>query len=182
LVYPDVAAFKRKPAASSRPRYIAWLHRACRERNLALIEAVPDSAELLARGVCRMLAEMGYAALCEFPLRSGRRADVAALDGRGRLAIVEIKRSVADFRADRKWPDYLDYCDAFYFAVPAGFPVELLPGAAGLILADRFGAEVVRPAPAIEPAMHASRRKEVTLRFALTAALRLQGALDPAPR
>jgi len=148
---------------------------------MALIEIVPDSAGLLARGVCRMLAEMGYATLCEFPLRSGRRADVAALDGRGRLAIVEIKRSVADFRSDRKWPEYLDYCDAFYFAVPAGFPVEILPGGTGLILADRFGAELMTQAPQVEPAMHASRRKEVTLRFALSAALRLQQVVDPAP-
>lgn len=148
---------------------------------MALLEAVPDPAGLLARGVCRMLSEMGYATLCEFPLRSGRRADVAALDGRGRLAIVEIKRSVADFRADRKWPEYLDYCDSFYFAVPAGFPVEILPGSTGLILADRFGAEMVTQAPRVEPAMHASRRKEVTLRFALSAALRLQQVVDPAP-
>ena len=148
---------------------------------MALIEHVPDSAELLARGVCRLLGELGYGSVCELSLRNGRRADVAALDGRGQLAIVEIKRSVADFRSDRKWPDYLDYCDAFYFAVPAGFPVEILPPGTGLILADRFGAEIVTPAPRVEPAMHPSRRKEVTLRFALCAALRLQGALDPAP-
>lgn len=149
--------------------------------DLALIDPVPDSAELLARGVCRMLAEMGYGAVCELSLRNGRRADVAALDGRGRIAIVEIKRSVADFRADRKWPDYLEYCDAFYFAVPAGFPTEILPSGTGLILADRFGAEIVTPAPPVEPAMHPSRRKEVTLRFALCAALRLQSVLDPTP-
>jgi hypothetical protein len=149
---------------------------------MALIEQdAPDPAGLLARGVCRMLTEMGYGAVCELSLRSGRRADVAALDGRGRLVIVEIKRSVADFRADRKWPEYLDYCDAFYFAVPAGFPVEILPPGTGLILADRFGAEMVTPAPAVEPAMHPSRRKEVTLRFALCAASRLQCALDPPP-
>ncbi|MEQ9629735.1 MAG: MmcB family DNA repair protein [Roseitalea porphyridii] len=137
-----------------------------------------DAAPLLARGVARLLSELGYASLAELRLRSGRRVDVAGLDGRGRLVVVEIKRSVADFRADAKWPEYLDYCDAFFFAVPAHFPVEILPDDTGLMLADRFGAEIVRPAPA-NPPLHASRRREVTIRFAQAAANRLQGLIDP---
>ena len=81
------------------------------------------TGERLARGVCRGLAALGYAALTEFPLGNGRRADVIAVNGAGETLIVEIKCSVADFRADRKWPAYLEFCDAFYFAVPAGFPL-----------------------------------------------------------
>lgn len=139
----------------------------------------PDPAGLLARGVARLFQAHGYAAIAEFTLRSGRRADVAALNRKGHLVIVEIKRSVQDFRSDAKWPDYLDYCDAFYFAVPGGFPCEILPEETGLILADRFFAEIVRPAPPVPAALHASRRREVTLRFAMTAAGRLQQLLDP---
>jgi hypothetical protein len=139
---------------------------------------IADPADLLARGVSRLLGQMGYACLAEFRLRSGRRADVAGLDRKGRIAIVEIKRSLADFRADAKWPEYLDYCDSFYFATPKGFPTEVLPEAHGLILADRFGAEVIR-ASAELPALHASRRREVTLRFALGAAGRLGDLTDP---
>lgn len=140
--------------------------------------ATADPAPLLARGVARLLGEMGYACLAEFTLRSGRRVDVVGLDGHGRLLVVEIKRSVADFRADGKWPEYLAYCDAFYFAVPEGFPVDLLPDDTGLMLADRYGAEVVRWAPA-NPPLHASRRRELLIRFAQAAAGRLQGLLDP---
>ncbi|HZD25869.1 MAG TPA: MmcB family DNA repair protein [Alphaproteobacteria bacterium] len=138
-----------------------------------------DPAELLARGVARLLTEIGYSSLTEFTLRSGRRADVAGIDGHGRIIIVEIKRSVADFRADRKWPDYLDYCDEFYFAVPARFPHELLPDEAGLIVADRFGAELLRPSAAGSARLHPSRRREVLLRFAHAAAGRLQRLSDP---
>ena len=137
-----------------------------------------ESAPMLARGVARLLARMGYQSLAEFRLRSGRRADLAGLDRKGRIVIVEIKRSLADFRADAKWPEYLDYCDSFYFATPKGFPDGVLPEAHGLILADRFGAEVTRPSAEL-PALHASRRKEVTLRFALGAAGRLRGLIDP---
>ena len=145
-------------------------------------EALPSdeiaSAELLARGVARLLAEMGYASMPEFRLRNGRRADLAGLDRRGRIVIVEIKRSLADFRADQKWPEYLDYCDAFYFAAPKAFPAEVLPQDQGLILADAYGAAVIRPAAPAAP-LHPSRRREITLRFARGAAGRLQQLLDP---
>lgn len=140
---------------------------------------IPDPADLLARGVARMLRHMGYVSMPEFRLRSGRRADVAALNGRGEMIIVEVKRSVADFRSDEKWPEYGDYCDFLYFAVPRQFPSEILPDSCGLIIADRYGAEIVRGAPKIEPRMHASRRKEVTLRFAITAGRRLRQLYDP---
>ena len=131
----------------------------------------------IVRGVARTLAGMGFAPLTEFPLANGRRADVAAVDRDGLCAIVEVKASRADFLADRKWPDYLAYCDAFYFAVAPGFPLDLLPEAEGLIVADRFGGEVVRPAQ-LRP-LSAARRKALLIRFGRTGAWRLQGALDP---
>lgn len=132
-----------------------------------------DAAAALARGVTRLLSRMEFACLSEFSLRSGRRADIAALNGKGRLLIVEIKSSLADFRADSKWLDYEAYCDAFYFAVAPHFPVDVLPEDRGLILADRFDAEIVRPADEDRVRMSGARRSEITRRFALTAARRL---------
>lgn len=137
---------------------------------------VPIAAEL-ARGICRLFLDLGYSALTEFTLASGRRADVAALSRTGEIVIVEIKTSIADFRADGKWPEYLEYCDAYYFAVPEAFPREVLPDHTGLIVADRFGAAIVRQAPLDR--VVAARRKAVTLRFARTAASRLNGLIDP---
>ncbi len=140
-----------------------------------------DTAQQLARGVGRLLTHMGYHSLTEFTLRSGRRADLAGIDRKGRIAIVEIKSSVADFRADQKWPEYLDYCDLFYFAVPLDFPVEILPDEPGLILADAYAGDIARAAPANPTPLHASRRREVTLRFGRTAAKRLRAWEDPRP-
>lgn len=135
------------------------------------------SAALLARGVCRALEQLGYASLLEFPLANGRRADILALGRRGDLAIIEIKSSVADFRADRKWTEYRDFADRFYFAVPSTFPVALIPEDCGLIVADAFAASLIRDGrPAI---LASSRRRAVTLRFALAAAARLRRHLDP---
>jgi len=130
----------------------------------------------VARGVSRLLLQQGYSPILEFTLANGRRLDVAALGPDGTLLGVEIKVALADLRGDTKWPEYLEYCAHFYFAIPPDFPDEHVPPSTGLIVADRYGGAIIRPAtPA---AVHASRRKAVTLRFAKVAADRLANVLD----
>jgi hypothetical protein len=143
----------------------------------------PLVAADVARGVARLLWQQDRVAMCEVPLGNNRRADLMALDAKGCITIVEIKVSRADLRGDGKWPEYLDYCDRFLWAVPAGFALEpfeeahFRPDIAGLIVADRYGAETLRE-PALRP-MPPARRKMETLRFARRAAQRLLGGLDP---
>ena len=135
------------------------------------------AASAIARGTRRLLWTLGLASITELPLPNGRRADIAALSDKGEIWIVEIKSSVADFRADAKWPQYRDYCDRLLFAIAREFPVDILPVDAGLVIADAYGAAVIRDAP-VTP-LAAARRKVVTQRFARTAALRLHGLADP---
>lgn len=143
----------------------------------------PLIAADVARGVSRLLFRHDFIALCEVPLGNGRRADIMALDGRGHVIIVEIKVSRADLLGDGKWPDYLDYCDRFFWAVPAGFnlsPFEqegFRPDCCGLIVADRYDAAILREAP-LRP-LAAPRRKVETLRFARRAARRILAESDP---
>lgn len=148
----------------------------------ALLTSAMTAADV-ARGVSRLLIRHDYVALCEVPLANGRRADLMAVDARGRIIIVEIKCSRADLLGDGKWRDYLDYCDRFFWAVPQGFdlrPFEteaFQPELAGLIVADRYDAAIAREAA--EAAVPAPRRKAATLDFARRAARRLLGHLDP---
>ena len=144
---------------------------------MAIVEQDRITAPRLARGVCRALTALGYAALTEFPLNSGRRVDVIAVNGAGETVIVEVKTSTADYRTDRKWNEYLEFCDAFYFAVPSAFPIALLPADCGLMVADDYGAEVLRR-PAAQP-MNGSRRRAQTLRLAVAAMQRLGRLVDP---
>lgn len=130
----------------------------------------------VARGVGRVLMQEGFSPLLEFSLANGRRLDVAALGADGTVVGVEIKVAIADLMGDAKWPDYLEFCEFFYFAIPPDFPDELVPPDTGLIVADRYGGAIVRPARA--SVLHPSRRKAVTLRFAKVAAERLALALD----
>jgi hypothetical protein len=130
-----------------------------------------------ALGARRLLAGHGFATVTELTLATGRRADIVALGNDGTIWIVEIKSSVADFRADAKWPQYRDFCDRFFFAVPNDFPTGILPDETGLMLADSFGAEITRDAP--EHRLTAARRKATMLRFAHAAAGRLHMLVDP---
>jgi hypothetical protein len=143
--------------------------------------SLPADAALLVRGACRALDQLGYAWLREFPLANARRADILALGKDGALLIVEVKSSIADFRADSKWSYYRDFSDRFYFAVASGFPKALIPDECGLMVADGFGAALLRDGSATP--LNPARRRAVTLRFARIAAARLWRCLEPdAPR
>lgn len=137
-----------------------------------------ETAHAISRGAQRLLLSLGLACVSELPLASGRRADLVALGGDGEVWIVEIKSSVEDFRADRKWPDYRLHCDRLFFATGVHVPVTIFPADAGLILADGFGAALVREAP--EHRLHPTTRRSMLLSFARAAALRLQTLADPA--
>lgn len=134
------------------------------------------------RGVCRWLVRAGVMPLVEVSLGCGRRADVLGVDAAGRLTLVEIKVSVADLRGDRKWPEYLDWCDRFFWGVPEGLAGVVMgdafmPARTGVLVADRYDAALVRDAP--WEMVSAARRKAEVVRFARAAAGRLAWAADP---
>ena len=136
-----------------------------------------ERALAIRRGVCRRLRAEGLALIPEVTLRSGRRADLVALGGDGSIAIIEIKSSVEDFRADAKWPDYCAHSDHFYFATGPHVPAEIFPLEAGLIVADPYGAEILRPS--LCEKLPAARRKEMLIRIARAGAHRLHDLEDP---
>lgn len=142
----------------------------------------PPVAGEVARGVTRLFCRQDLFSICEVPLPNGRRADLMAIDPKGGLTIVEIKVSKADLMGDSKWTDYLEYCDRFFWAVPAPLAAvcgeeRFLPGSAGLIVADRYDAAVIREAA--QRPLAPARRKAELLRFARRAARRLSAQIDP---
>jgi len=141
------------------------------------------AARLVARGISRLFARNDIWCLAEMPLRNNRRADLMGIDAKGHVVIVEIKVARGDLLGDAKWPEYLDYCDRFYW----GLPPELdrtplageafLPGHCGVIVADGYDGEIIRPAPtrALAPA----RRKVEVERLARAALRRMVTSGDP---
>lgn len=135
------------------------------------------------RGIGRLFARNDIWCLPEMPLRCGRRADLMGVDARGNIVIVEIKVSRADLLGDAKWPDYLEFCDRFFWGLAPGLDracledAAFLPERCGVIVADGYDAEIVRPAPLLKLAP--SRRRVETERLARTALRRMIHAADP---
>jgi hypothetical protein len=148
----------------------------------ACFNDAPPIAGEVARGVTRLFCRRDLFSICEVPLPNGRRADMMSIDAKGGLTIVEIKVAKADLVGDSKWTDYLDYCDHFYWAVPPFLAAILehdryLPNAAGLIVADRYDAAIVREA--VHRPLAPARRRAELLHFARRAARRLSAQIDP---
>ncbi|MEO6387305.1 MAG: MmcB family DNA repair protein [Croceibacterium sp.] len=148
-----------------------------------ILDHASRRAAAVARGISRLFARNDLWCLAEMPLRNGRRADLMGIDAKGQVIIVEIKTARADLLGDAKWPHYLEFCDRFYWGVPPELDRACLEGAdfrpdcCGVIVADEYDAEIIRPAPT--RALAAARRKVEVERLARTALRRQLVMLDP---
>ena len=155
------------------------------QRNASSLDSNPASwtASDVARGIGRLFARNDIWCLPEISLKNSRRADLMGIDAKGLIVIVEIKVARGDLLGDTKWPDYLDFCDRFYWGVPPGLdrtPLDTLayqPEASGVIVADGYDAEIVRHAPLTRLAP--ARRKAQVERLARLAMRRHTALLDP---
>lgn len=151
--------------------------------SLTAVTTEERAARAVARGIARLFARNDIWCLAEMPLRNGRRADLMGIDGKGRIVLVEIKVSRADLLGDGKWTDYLDYCDRYYWGLPPSLdraPLDtppFRPETCGVIVADGYDAEILRPAASLPLA--AARRKVEVERLARTALKRMNGLADP---
>jgi hypothetical protein len=142
-----------------------------------------EGATAVARGVSRLFLRNQIMVQPEVSLRNNRRADMMGITAKGEIILVEIKCARSDLLSDQKWPEYLEFCDRFFWAVPAGFDLgplhgeTFMPERAGLIIADAYDAEIARPAALVPLA--AARRKTETQRLARLAMRRLMGIADP---
>lgn len=147
-----------------------------------VLEAAIDAASVC-RGIQRLFARNDIWLMPEMPLRNGRRADLMGLDPKGRIVIVEVKVQRGDLLSDGKWTDYLDFCDRFYWGLPPQLDRNVLdgedyrPDCCGIVVADGYDGEIVRPAP-LHP-LAAARRKTEVERLARAALRRATVAVDP---
>lgn len=133
------------------------------------------------RGVMRLLrGAHDFCCYSEVPLANGRRADVLGVGPKGEIWIVEIKSSLIDFQVDRKWPEYREFSDKFFFAKPPELDGEIFPQSEGLIVADGHDGAILRDSP--ETPMAPARRKALMLKLARMGADRIHVLMDPGPQ
>ena len=133
------------------------------------------------RGVMRLLREsFDMACYAEVPLRNGRRADVLGVGPKGEIWIVEIKSSLIDFQVDKKWPEYREFSDKFFFAKPPELDGAIFPESEGLIVADGHDGAILRDSP--NTPLNPARRKALMLKLARMGADRIHLLMDPGPK
>ena len=137
----------------------------------------PRKLNRITRGVIRHFAQIGLSSLSEFSPAKGLRVDIVAIGFSDEIWIVECKSSQGDFKSDKKWQNYLDWCDRYFWAVDAKFPINILPSDTGLIIADAYDASIFREAPLNK--LSAARRKKITKSIARSACNRLLTHTDP---
>lgn len=141
------------------------------------------TAQEVARGIKRLFARNDIWCVSEMPLQNGRRADLMGIDAKGLIVIVEIKVARADLLGDHKWPDYLDFCDRFFWGLPPELdraPLQtesFQPDTCGVIVADGYDGEILRPAPL--QSLAAARRKSLATKLAKAGMRRLTVLEDP---
>ena len=131
----------------------------------------------IARGVMRHFAQIGMHSLSEFSPARGLRVDIITLGISDEIWIVECKSGQSDFKSDKKWQNYLDWCDRYFWAVDRKFPIDILPSDTGVIIADAYDASILREAPLNK--LPAARRKKITKSIAISACNRLLTYTDP---
>lgn len=162
---------------------------ACRRspcRRMAELPPIVDlrqsaTALRVQRGVMRLLRETyDMACYAEVTLRSGRRADVLGVGPKGEIWIVEIKSSLIDFQVDKKWHEYREFSDRFFFAKPPELDAGIFPESEGLIVADGHDGAILRDSP--DTPMAPARRKALMLKLARLGADRIHVLMDPGPK
>ena len=138
---------------------------------------VSKNLSKISRGVMRHFAQIGVSSLSEFSPTRGLRVDIVALGPSDEIWIVECKSGKNDFKSDNKWHNYLDWCDRYFWAVDAEFPIDILPYDTGLIIADPYDASILREAPLNKVSV--VRRKKLIKSIAKSACNRLLVHTDP---
>tara|TARA_B100001173_G_scaffold34388_1_gene26679 strand:- start:731 stop:1165 length:435 start_codon:yes stop_codon:yes gene_type:complete len=131
----------------------------------------------IARGVMRHFSQIGLSSLSEFSPARGLRVDIITLGMANEIWIVECKSCQSDFKSDKKWQNYLDWCDRYFWAVDANFPIDILPPDTGVIIADAYDASILREAPLNK--LSVARRKKIIKSIAKSACNRLLTHTDP---
>ena len=131
----------------------------------------------IARGVMRHFDQIGLSSLSEFSPIKGLRVDIITLGMSNEIWIIECKSGQSDFKSDRKWHNYLDWCDRYFWAVDANFPIDILPINTGIIIADAYDASILREAPLNK--LSPARQRKVIKSIAKSACNRLLTNIDP---
>lgn len=103
-----------------------------------------EKAKTIRKEVTKFLTRKGLSCHYEVGLNKwGKlRADILSFNYKDKMIVVEVKSSLADYKTDKKWQDYLKFSTQFYFAFDSDFPLtkeiikEIKSTGAGILVVD----------------------------------------------
>jgi hypothetical protein len=122
--------------------------------------------------IARFYFGQGDGVLREFKLKNRRRVDLVTINNKGWIIIIEIKSSSDDFLSDKKWGEYIEWADQFYFGVAHNFPISILPKEHGIITTDGFDVYQTQPSPIHK--LNGSRRNNLICKMAKASMRRIE--------
>ena len=130
------------------------------------------NAQRITDAIARSYFGQGNGVLREFKLKNRRRVDLVTINDKGWIIIIEIKSSPEDFLSDKKWGEYIDWADQFYFGVAYNFPISILPKEHGIITTDGFDVYQAQPSPIHK--LNGSRRNNLICKMAKVSMRRIE--------
>ena len=130
------------------------------------------STQRITDAIARSYYGQGDGVLREFKLKNRRRVDLVTINDKGWIIIIEIKSSPEDFLSDKKWGEYIDWADQFYFGVAHNFPISILPKEHGIITTDGFDVYQAQPSPIHK--LNGSRRNNLICKMAKASMRRIE--------
>ena len=130
------------------------------------------STQRITDAIARSYHEQGDGVLRELKLKNRRRVDLVITNDKGWIIIIEIKSSPEDFLSDKKWSEYIEWADQFYFGVAHNFPIGILPKEHGIITTDGFDVYQAQPSPVQK--INGSRRNNLIRKIAKASMRRIE--------
>tara|TARA_Y100000590_G_scaffold367596_1_gene427753 strand:- start:300 stop:767 length:468 start_codon:yes stop_codon:yes gene_type:complete len=125
----------------------------------------------------QFLSLKGYKVLSEFALPNKKRVDIIALNLKKEIIIVEVKSNKTAIKLDKKWKNYLSYCNYFYFACNGNLKNISFSKNIGVIQENSKNVKIIKKSKYRN--IPKNRKNNLIFKIALSAASKFHRLIDP---
>ena len=134
------------------------------------------SREILQKTM-QFLSLKGYKVLSEFALPNKKRVDIIAINLKRKIIIVEVKSNKKSLKYDKKWKNYVNYCNYFYFACNDKLKDFNFSENIGVIQNNSNNIKIIRKSKYKK--LSENKKKQLIFKIALSATSKFHRLIDP---
>ena len=125
----------------------------------------------------RFLSGKGYRVLSEFALPNKKRVDIIGINLKKEIIIVEVKSNKNGIKLDKKWKNYLSYCNYFYFACSDKLKKFKFSNSVGIILNNCNKIEITKKSKYKK--LSEKKKNKLIFKISLSAISKFHRLIDP---